>query len=159
MKKQVCRVCKRQGFLGRAYPRGGGYYCSSACKERGTRSRNARKKFGPKRTKNLALLSPKGYVYFIEGQGLVKIGSALNPPKRLQELQTGSPVRLKLIGFYPGGKERERVLHNQFSSCRIHGEWFNALRDRDLMEEVAKARGYANGITMAMDEAALTPGA
>ncbi len=45
-----------------------------------------------------------GYVYVIgiEGSSLVKIGMTGHPPeKRLAELQTGIPFRLKLLKVYP----------------------------------------------------------
>lgn len=51
------------------------------------------------------------YVYFVEGVGIVKIGIAKNPYTRLAALQVGSPVSLRFLGFYPGGKKEEKALH------------------------------------------------
>ena len=65
-------------------------------------------------------------IYFIKSaNGLVKIGKSNNPSKRLETLQVGSPVKLKLIKTIQGGIYMETLLHNYFRSCRCHGEWFD----------------------------------
>ena len=65
-------------------------------------------------------------IYFIRAgkQGLVKIGLAQEPEKRLRELQSGSPVRLSIIRVIQGGHETESWLHRHFAALRQHGEWF-----------------------------------
>lgn len=75
-----------------------------------------------------------GWVYFIHAPevGRVKIGIAVNPPKRLMELQVGSPVSLRLLGVIKGGEQEEAELHSEFYDLRIQGEWFRAASD--LME-------------------------
>lgn len=67
-------------------------------------------------------------VYFIGAEnGLIKIGVAGNPSDRIQELRTGSPVRLLLLGVIRGaGAAGERTLHEWFDPWRKHGEWFAA---------------------------------
>lgn len=61
--------------------------------------------------------------YFIyDGYGLVKIGKALNPEKRIKELQTGNGRKLTLLGYIDG--DQESVLHSQFKPMQSHGEWF-----------------------------------
>ncbi len=46
-----------------------------------------------------------GYVYFIaDATGLVKIGVAKEPSKRLKELQTASPTKLKLLAVVESEK-------------------------------------------------------
>lgn len=71
------------------------------------------------------------YVYFIEAResGAIKIGSTSNPTARLSALQTGSPVRLRLIGYTEGGEPEERRLHRLFEDSRSHGEWFKPTID------------------------------
>lgn len=72
----------------------------------------------------------KGYVYFIQaGEGPVKIGWALDPKKRLAELQTGCPSELRLIGTWPGDRELEKSAHQHFAEHRLRGEWFRPTRD------------------------------
>jgi hypothetical protein len=82
-------------------------------------------------------------IYFIGGGDLVKIGWAADPMRRMDDLQTGSPVRLKLLGFYPGGLAMERALHARFSAARAHGEWFDPAKMRGLFLEIARAQQYA----------------
>lgn len=55
----------------------------------------------------------------------VKIGISFDPDKRLEELQVGSPVTLRLLWKTPGGREMEQALHERFRSYCKHGEWFD----------------------------------
>lgn len=67
-----------------------------------------------------------GVTYFIQGEegGPIKIGFTKNrPSERLTELQIGSPVKLRFVGFMRGRREPE--LHRQFAHLRLHGEWFD----------------------------------
>lgn len=75
-------------------------------------------------------------VYFIQADsGLVKVGVAENPQARLAQLQTGSPARLRLIGFVPEvGAQGERALHVRFAAAHAHGEWFHPVPE--LMDYV-----------------------
>jgi len=73
-----------------------------------------------------------GNVYFIRSgaRGPVKIGyTRKDPSARLADLQTGSPVRLRLLGFMPGAPADERSLHRRFASLRLLGEWFHPSRE------------------------------
>ena len=65
-------------------------------------------------------------IYFIKNivSGTIKIGFSDTPNKRLKDLQTGSPDRLVLIKTIPGDRETESNIHQQFSHCRLEGEWF-----------------------------------
>jgi hypothetical protein len=63
-------------------------------------------------------------IYFIETQGMVKIGHSVDPQKRFTMLATGCPSRCTLIGVAEGGRAEERALHKQFSDLHSHGEWF-----------------------------------
>lgn len=63
-------------------------------------------------------------IYFIETQGMVKIGHSVDPQKRFTMLATGCPSRCALIGVVHGGREEEKALHKQFSGLHSHGEWF-----------------------------------
>lgn len=71
----------------------------------------------------------EGYVYFVEameGVGRIKIGfTSRNPFSRMEELQTGSPVRLRLHGIIGGSFETEAAIHRALHDCRLHGEWFD----------------------------------
>lgn len=65
-------------------------------------------------------------VYFIQAAeaARVKIGYSADPPGRLDELSTGSPVPLALIAVMPGDPSDEAQLHERFAADRTHGEWF-----------------------------------
>jgi excisionase family DNA binding protein len=67
-----------------------------------------------------------GFVYFIQAEsgGLIKIGTALDPLVRLINLQSGSPLRLVILGCLRGGRTLEQALHREFAGQRQHFEWF-----------------------------------
>lgn len=68
----------------------------------------------------------QGRVYFIQAilGGPVKVGWATDLPRRLSELQVGSPVVLGLLGQFAGTKADEETLHGQLRALHSHGEWF-----------------------------------
>jgi hypothetical protein len=56
---------------------------------------------------------------------VVKIGySAGNTPRRVYDVGTGCPFRLKPYATLPGDKDREDAIHGQFAKHRIRKEWF-----------------------------------
>lgn len=67
-----------------------------------------------------------GYIYFIRAGRTpwVKIGWALDPEKRLGELQTGNPHKLHLIGYLPGTQRDETGWHYRHAHNGRRGEWF-----------------------------------
>lgn len=84
---------------------------------------------------------PKSFVYFMEREGLVKIGVTKNVDKRVREVSRGSampkgmtvgPVRL--LGTIPGAYDEERALHKKFWRYRVGGEWFTY--ERQVKEHI-----------------------
>lgn len=71
-------------------------------------------------------LSEEGFVYFIRAgkTASIKIGWAVNPYKRLDQLQTGSPHTLHLVGYYPASRKGESEWHGDWRALRVRGEWF-----------------------------------
>jgi hypothetical protein len=67
----------------------------------------------------------RGHVYFIGSENSpVKIGFTTNNPEaRLSGLQTGSPIKLKVLGSVPSVGKGEKLLHAIFEKSRLHGEW------------------------------------
>lgn len=67
------------------------------------------------------------YVISAIGTPLVKIGQAVDVAHRLQNLQSGSPVPLVVLGTFEGldGRDLERALHAELAASRHHGEWFD----------------------------------
>ncbi len=85
--------------------------------------------------------APKSVVYFMEREGLVKIGVTKNIDKRIREVSRGSampkgmtvgPVRL--LGTIPGAYDEERALHKKFWRYRVGGEWFTY--ERQVKEHI-----------------------
>lgn len=69
----------------------------------------------------------KDNLYIIQSDltGMIKIGRSKDPVKRLKQLQTGNPNKLKLIASFEGLGWKEKVLHEQLSLYRLEGEWFS----------------------------------
>jgi hypothetical protein len=64
-------------------------------------------------------------LYAVEGASLVKIGiTAGEITRRMFALQTGSPVRLKLLGFVDCSPALESAVHGVLRTFNSHGEWF-----------------------------------
>lgn len=69
----------------------------------------------------------RGYIYFIEAGGFIKIGWSLRKPTgRLHILQTGCPHKMRLIGYRVGSQYAEYRIHRRFSAWRYRGEWYHA---------------------------------
>ncbi len=64
-------------------------------------------------------------IYFIKSAGYVKIGfCARDPMRRLEKLQIGNPMTLRLVALAEGDMADERDLHSRFRKQRVRGEWF-----------------------------------
>lgn len=81
----------------------------------------------PTRSRNVASYSRReGWVYVVRAGDAVKIGFTSGcPHKRVRDLQTGSAVRLRLIGLKRTTKAEEREFHQMLDGYRMHGEWFD----------------------------------
>ncbi len=76
-------------------------------------------------------LEKKDDLYFIqmtEAPYHFKIGRAKDPEKRLKQLQTGSPVKLKIVHVFKGLGNKEKMLHEELRRWRLEGEWFASNR-------------------------------
>jgi len=69
-------------------------------------------------------------IYIIlAGDEAMKIGLALDPEKRLEQLQIGNHRDLRLVAaFYAGSlmqsQKKEKDIHNILHKYHIRGEWF-----------------------------------
>lgn len=83
-----------------------------------------------------------GEVYFVQAAtGQIKIGHSGYALSRLECLQTGSPVRLRLLAVTPGSMVLEHELHRRFASARLHGEWFRPVPELlTFIKEIALAQ-------------------
>ena len=68
--------------------------------------------------------TPRQGLYFIQCGDLVKIGKAKDVEARIKTLQTGCPLKLHLIAFFPLAGDRESAIHRRLSQLRVRGEWF-----------------------------------
>lgn len=96
------------------------------------------------------------FVYFIgakdipDARGLnkhfrtVKIGKADDPQKRLEQLQTSCPMKLKIIVQTTGNNGLEKAFHSYFKRDHIRGEWFFASHEMERSFSFLK-RGDLDG--------------
>lgn len=66
-------------------------------------------------------------VYFIHAPEVsrIKIGCSRDVNARIIDLRIGSPCPLVPLGWVPGGKSVERMMHVDLEESRTHGEWFD----------------------------------
>lgn len=82
-----------------------------------------------KESQQRSLRNQIAHIYMVQCEGPggpVKIGQAVDPPRRVSELQIGCPYALVLLASWPSADAdtEERTLHEQFRKRRIRGEWF-----------------------------------
>ena len=70
------------------------------------------------------------FVYAIQAKDRLKIGYSSNPFNRLKDIQSsqGYVARIRELKLFPNEREArawERQLHQFYSECRTHGEWFD----------------------------------
>ena len=63
-------------------------------------------------------------IYFIKQGDYVKIGYTTLFKKRLNQLQTSSPVKLEVLALIKGDRVEEKNYHNAFKHINSNGEWF-----------------------------------
>lgn len=82
----------------------------------------------------------KNWIYIVgpAQSSVVKIGTAVDVPSRLNGIQTGHPLPLLVHWTCPGGGELEGHLHRKFNSIRMQGEWFD-FGETDPVTEVRDA--------------------
>jgi hypothetical protein len=77
-----------------------------------------------------------GSVYAVKAGDFIKIGFTKGDvADRMAQLQTGSPVALRLLGIGPGGRYIERGIHDILKSFKAHGEWF---RDEPIVRNTVR---------------------
>ena len=83
----------------------------------------------------------ESYVYFLApiGGGRIKIGSSVQPTRRLVAIASWSPVPLEIVTTAPGTGRDEMHIHGLLKEAWSHSEWFepsSALLD--LIEHVRR---------------------
>jgi hypothetical protein len=92
-------------------------------------------------------------IYFIQegNAGPIKIGFAIDPWKRIEQIQIGNSEKLNMLRTIPGNKKREREIHKLLSAYKKRGEWYEPtieviefIKGLDELEyEVMDLRAYA----------------
>lgn len=80
-------------------------------------------------------MSERGAVYIFHAMGtdLYKIGWTNGDPlKRMADLQTGCPHKLRFVKAYIGTMKDEKSIHFQFWDTHYYGEWFLFSKDEAL---------------------------
>ena len=94
------------------------------CDKNSVRSELCRKHYQEK----YCAVRPISQVYAILAGSIqypkVKFGIATRPKRRLNELQTGSPVSLTMLGHIPGARKLEAAIHAHLGEYHSHGEWY-----------------------------------
>lgn len=91
-------------------------------------------------------------IYFIQSVdgGLIKIGHADNVIQRFKDIQTHSPIKLRILKVIEGGRTLEKELHKRFVELISHGEWF--LPDNALLLTVNNLPGLDLGVPDTVEE-------
>lgn len=92
------------------------------------------------------------YVYFVECEGLIKIGCTVNMERRMASLQTSQAKDLRLLAMAVGDNYGERLLHQQFREARQRGEWFEKT---PALMRLIEAIAAAPGVPLPMVQATL----
>jgi Meiotically up-regulated gene 113 len=82
------------------------------------------------------------FVYIIQCSEykMIKIGrTAGNPYNRIGQIKTANPFPINIIRIIECDLGTEAALHYQFSSYRVHGEWF---KDECLSSVLDATAGY-----------------
>ena len=87
--------------------------------------------------------SPNGwcYIYFISDGDTVKIGRAIEPRKRLAELQCAHPSPLRILAAVLNHASLEQAIHERFKGEKLTGEWFRLSDELATFIECAR-KGY-----------------
>lgn len=69
----------------------------------------------------------KDHLYFMQSDitGSIKIGRSNDPDRRLKDLQTGNPNKIKLVAIIEGKGYLEKKLHERLKEHRLRLEWFD----------------------------------
>lgn len=76
------------------------------------------------------------YIISDETKNYIKIGKTINIKNRFSGLQTGSPTKLTLEGWFEG--DIEKLLHKEYKNDNHRNEWFTY----STLQKVCKKEGY-----------------
>lgn len=78
----------------------------------------------------------QAFVYVMRSGKYYKIGWAVDPEKRMKEMQVGNPKKIRIIGRFPvsthkKARKLEAAIHQKFKHQHHRGEWYR-LKEKDL---------------------------
>lgn len=76
-------------------------------------------------------------VYFLESNGLIKIGYSTDVRRRVDQVIRTQRCGGKYLGFMPGDRKVEKHLHAVFADHREFGEWFRS--SEEIMAFISSA--------------------
>ena len=84
----------------------------------------------------------------------IKIGYTGNssPKKRLLQIQTSNPRKLKVINTMSGDIKQEKIIHDYLYAFRLSGEWFDTRSMPTGVVTLLKTSNSAIGLCLKMDE-------
>lgn len=85
-----------------------------------------RRKESEEREAERVASSRAGYVYFLQGNGLYKIGKTKNLKGRQKwlEIKLPFPVEVACVLKADDCSLLEKAIHHTYRDCRVNGEWF-----------------------------------
>ena len=86
------------------------------------------------------------YIYFIQDGDAVKIGRAVDPNRRLDELQTAHKGELSLVAAVPAHASLEGAFHEKFAALQIGREWFTL--SKSLVDFINELKTGVNPIAL-----------
>lgn len=89
----------------------------------------------------LAVEPEASLVYFIGGNtGPIKVGHSACLGDRIAEIQSGSPLLVRVHALFRGSVADERAMHGAMVPARSHHEWFDRDAARSVFEIAATMR-------------------
>jgi len=83
----------------------------------------------------------QSYVYFLQTECFIKIGTAVDIRRRHSDIQGNNPKPVRLIHYFHGTATEERAMHARFSPLRAGREWFTLAGD--LLDYLDEATDWA----------------
>ncbi len=67
--------------------------------------------------------------------GFFKVGTSINPARRIPDIQTNCPFKISVVALRHGGQKEERALHKLLKDYRTNGEWFEDTKEtREILK-------------------------
>lgn len=90
----------------------------------------------------------KVYLAHSPSLGLIKIGCAENPRRRVRHLTVECGHYASVLLIMPGNRKRERALHRRFRASAVSNEWF---RPEGKLAAFLESRGHGHVVGRAIN--------